>query len=353
MAFHSNSLSIPGGFSLSYTDNGPVSGSDDYTTLIILHGSAFNGRASSYAVLKKSLLIQIMYADSFERLHEYSHSRNLRTVIFNRRDYAGSSKYTDSELEDLNQGKRVFLDRLAVQLAYAVKFFIDSGIPTISANRKHGGVAIMGWSMGCATAMSLFSDKELIPGALYDELKLYVKDLVFDDPPHLVFAYAVPDQENTYDPWTDPDCKTGEEKYENFKTWVSSFYSGHNLSTGKVTDLDQSKGSSNNTISKWSDEEFGKYYDQMAAVRSELPMYVRLDVTVIDALTVFQVCFTDAGYLEGSLRSSSVFGKGQCCLPRREDHLHSVHDVQLAYAVVVRGNEETLPRASIGGGSRS
>lgn len=44
MAFQSNTVNLAGGISLFYTDNGPVSGSDDYTTLIIFHGSAVNGR---------------------------------------------------------------------------------------------------------------------------------------------------------------------------------------------------------------------------------------------------------------------------------------------------------------------
>lgn len=123
---------------------------------------------------------------SFEKLHGYAHGMNLRTVIWNRRDYAGSTRYTDAELSDLRKGREIFLDRLAVQLGQFLEQFIERvGVPKISGDHKSGGFAIMGWSMGVASAMPLFSKRHLIP---YDLLESYVKDLIiYGTPPYVLY----------------------------------------------------------------------------------------------------------------------------------------------------------------------
>ncbi|KAG6875672.1 hypothetical protein C0992_002879 [Termitomyces sp. T32_za158] len=162
MMMTSHTYTLIGDIKVFFTDSGPPPASTDYTTLIVLHGSAFTGHG-------------------FERLHDYAHRYNLRTVIWNRRDYYGSTKYTDAEIDDLNNGKKVFLDRLAIQVADFLKQYIEKeSVPKISADRKTGGFAIMGWSMGTATAMPLFSDPALISPELYALLEQYVKDLILD-----------------------------------------------------------------------------------------------------------------------------------------------------------------------------
>jgi len=223
--------------------------------LIVLHGSAFTG-------------------DGFERLHDYAHRYNLRTVIWNRRDYPGSTKYTDAELDDLNNGRKVFLDRLAIQVADFLKQYIEKeSIPKITADRKFGGFAIMGWSMGSATAMPLFSDPSLISPELYTLLEQYVKDLVLDDPPYLSFGIPLPADEKTYNPWADPDCKTPEELYQNFGYWVSSYYDHPDVS-GTIHGLNYEKRAGIPTVTTWTPEQFQRFYNEAAAVRSELRMYV-------------------------------------------------------------------------------
>lgn len=83
-----------------------------------------------------------------------SAARNLRTIIINRRDYPGSTKYSDSELEDLVKGRKVFLDRLALLLAYFLKHFVQKEkVPKISADGTRGGFSLLAWSMGTASAM--------------------------------------------------------------------------------------------------------------------------------------------------------------------------------------------------------
>ncbi|KAG6886754.1 hypothetical protein C0995_005196, partial [Termitomyces sp. Mi166 len=81
----SHTYTLTDGINIYFTDSGSPPSSTDYTTLIILHGSAFNG-------------------EGFEKMHAFAHGFNLRTVIWNRREYPGSTKYTDVEIDDLHNG---------------------------------------------------------------------------------------------------------------------------------------------------------------------------------------------------------------------------------------------------------
>ncbi|KAG6915162.1 hypothetical protein DXG01_012957 [Tephrocybe rancida] len=212
--------------------------------------------------------------DGFEKLHDYAHQYNLRIVIWNRRDYPGSTKYSDAEIDDLNNGRKVFLDRLAVQVADFLKQYIEKeSIPKISADRKFGGFAIMGWSMGTATAMPLFSDPSLLSPELYSLLEQYVKDLVLDDPPYVSFGIVLPEKEKTYDPWTDKGCKTPEEIQQNFGFWVSSYFTHPDVS-GTIHGLNHERRAEVNTITSWTPEQLQRFYNEPAAARSDVRMHI-------------------------------------------------------------------------------
>jgi len=117
--------------------------------------------------------------DVFYGLHDHVHGRNLRAVIWNRREYPGSTKYTDSEADDLTNGRKIFLDQTAALIAdFLVQFIEKEGIPEISPDHKRGGVAILGWSLGTPTALSLFSNPSAFPSEEYALLRRYVKNLV-------------------------------------------------------------------------------------------------------------------------------------------------------------------------------
>ena len=121
------------------------------------------------------------FLDGFERLHEHAHSLNLRTILWNRRDYPGSTRYTDAELEDLAEGRKVFMDKVGQQLAdFIVQFIEKEKIPQATSDFKAGGVAVMGWSMGTASVITLFSDSQLVSPEVYGVLEKYVRDLILN-----------------------------------------------------------------------------------------------------------------------------------------------------------------------------
>ncbi|EPQ56059.1 hypothetical protein GLOTRDRAFT_14287, partial [Gloeophyllum trabeum ATCC 11539] len=194
------------GTEIFFTDSGPVEGSSDYTTYVMYHGSAFTG-------------------DMFHKLLPFAANAkdNVRLVILNRRDYVGSSKYSDAELEDLNAGRKVFMERTAVEVGNFLAWFIEKNqIPRITSDGKSGGLAVGGWSIGSATPLSLFGHPEAVPKELYAKLEPYFRLLIFYDPPHLTFGYEQPPE--GYNPWTDPDFPTPLELFDNFRYWVSGYY---------------------------------------------------------------------------------------------------------------------------------
>ena len=90
--------------------------------------------------------------DTFHRLLPMAAPNNLRLVILNRRDYAGSTKYTEAELESLREGRREFLENLGLEtITFLAWFATTQDIPKLSADRKTGGFVTIGWSMGGAT----------------------------------------------------------------------------------------------------------------------------------------------------------------------------------------------------------
>lgn len=100
-------------------------------------------------------------------------------IIWNRRDYRGSTKYTDAELEDLAAGRKVFQDRLAMQLAWFLEHFVKhENTPKVSLDRKSGGFILMGWSFGNATTLSLLADPAVLPTELYERIEPYLRSLI-------------------------------------------------------------------------------------------------------------------------------------------------------------------------------
>jgi hypothetical protein len=235
---------------------------------------------------------------SFKPLLPICHQHNLRVVNWNRREYPGSTPYTDSELAEISDPAKApnFIERLGDHVSdWLVSFIHQEKIPTIRIERKSGGVAILGWSMGCATAMSIFANPKILSTEAYAFLKDYVKDLVFYgengisvstwvcnihliDPPHLAVGYgdSVPADAKVYDTWTDPDYKDPEERFKGFVYWVTSYCTDQDLNnlSLSIEALDHKKFSEERTFQDKSLEEISQFYTLEAAVRSEFPMCV-------------------------------------------------------------------------------
>lgn len=110
------------------------------------------------------------------------------------------------------------MERLGLEVAYFLLWFADThNIPKISADRKSGGFAVMGWSMGNATPMAALGYPDVIGKETYAKLDPYFRQLVLygaaqplilplfikassADPPFLAFGYDQPPE--GYNPFT-------------------------------------------------------------------------------------------------------------------------------------------------------
>ncbi|KAG6828085.1 hypothetical protein H0H92_009313 [Tricholoma furcatifolium] len=258
----SNTAHLPGGIDLFYSDSGAPLNSSDYTTVVILHGSGFNGQ-------------------NLTKLHAYAHALNLRTVIPNRRDYAGSTPYTAEDLEDLNSGRSAFLDRIGIQLAQFLLWFIKQyRVPKLSNDRQKGGIVVMGWSLGNTSALTVFSDKirRLLGDEMYGVLEEYLRDMIIYDATLFAVGWKSPpvpfEPLSTFSSSSDPS-KPGlppDEVTRNFNVWLSSYYD-HPENPQSVDELHFAQRTDLATSDSWTQDELENFSDNEAFVRSELPMY--------------------------------------------------------------------------------
>ncbi|KAF9461916.1 hypothetical protein BDZ94DRAFT_1262496 [Collybia nuda] len=259
-----HTVKVANDINIYYTDSGAPR-SNDYTTLVILHGSAFNGAV-------------------FIPLHKFAHKMNLRVVLWNRRDYCGTTKYSDEELADLKAGRQVFQDRHAFQLASFLEHFITTqDTPRLSSNRKTGGFILMGWSFGNATTMSLLANPQAVPKPLYELIEPYLMSIVVFDPPYIALGHPPPTYSGAYYPFVDPDYTGAPEKfYDYFLRWVSSHYDHLDITSRDASGLDYRKGTERWTIDGWSDEQKALCIENVAAIRTELNYLCTIHAGVVE-----------------------------------------------------------------------
>ncbi|KAF9044738.1 hypothetical protein BDZ89DRAFT_943011 [Hymenopellis radicata] len=240
------------GGQLFYTDSGAVPNSTTYKTVFLFHGSVVNGNI-------------------FRRLLPLAASNNLRVVIPNRRDYAGSTRYTNEELLLLQQGKREFFETVAANTISFISWFVKKhDVPTLSLDRTTGGIITIGWSMGTCTPLSMLAYPDAISSAMYATIEPYFKQMVLFDPPAVAFGSdTMPEY---YVPFTDPELKSPEEMLSHFGVWVSSYYDHPDFASHSAEGLENRKHGDRNSLQNMTPEDMAATLDQIAAVRSELPM---------------------------------------------------------------------------------
>jgi hypothetical protein len=108
-------------------------------------------------------------------------------VLITRRDYdshdavdsPGSTPYTNDDLEDIKAGRDIFLQRLALEVANFLIWFAETHkIPTISDDRRSGGISVMGWSIGTLGPMALLGHPHVIPKDSQQKLASYLRQVI-------------------------------------------------------------------------------------------------------------------------------------------------------------------------------
>ncbi|KAL0573129.1 hypothetical protein V5O48_008832 [Marasmius crinis-equi] len=248
-----------------FTDTGAPPDSDDYTTLITIHGFGFSGAC-------------------FESIQSQAHAYNLRVVALNRRGYHGSTPFSDQEIDAVRgpaeSDARKFFERLGLHLSlFLEKFVREEKVPPVLGRGK-GGIAVMGWSLGGLFANALFANPDAMSEERYELLEGCIKDLVLYDPGNSL-GLPIPSTlnlRNLFIPQISGDGSDPGKGFDQFIAWVTSrleYTTQDGIptiesieKTGALPKTEQ------NLADSLSRSEIERLTDAKAAIRSDMPVPV-------------------------------------------------------------------------------
>jgi hypothetical protein len=171
---------LPDGKQLTYFDSGPVEGSTTFTTLVLLHGCHFNACEAHLNFPSDDSNSVDTITDGFRHLLPLAPKFNLRLVLVQRRDYAGSTRYTDEEMSTLTSDNPiVFLCRWGQVFAHFIHYLVrNTVVCKLSDDCLMGGIAVSGWSIGNAFAMSMFYEGTGLDQEVYRDIEPYLSTLI-------------------------------------------------------------------------------------------------------------------------------------------------------------------------------
>ncbi|EKM76772.1 hypothetical protein AGABI1DRAFT_115646 [Agaricus bisporus var. burnettii JB137-S8] len=227
---------LANGVEMAYLDSGPVPDSNDFVTIVWVHGFLFN-------------------AYSIERLLPFAHQCNIRLIIVMRRDYPGSSRYTDEEMVLATENPELFFSRAGVlYLQFMHHILKNTSVCKPTMDRSKGGICLAGWSLGNSFAMCALCENELVDKKVYDDLEPYFTAYIFIEPPTVALGVRRSGEENMYDPLRAKDGM------ENFRLWITSYFNHPSPWDGTLTKLDQHGNSGRiPSISTWTDAEIERW----------------------------------------------------------------------------------------------
>ncbi|KAH9856243.1 hypothetical protein C2E23DRAFT_772694 [Lenzites betulinus] len=200
-------------------DSGVPGASNDYTTLVLVHGYAWHS-----GIFSKLIPLAVTY--------------NVRIILLNRRDYPGADAYTAAErtLVTLSPEAKDDAAEAAVAKKSGETFLRERGrelhdflvelvrnevVRPMDPTNNTGGIVISGWSFGTIWMLALLAH---VASFSASDVKLtdYMKRVVFLDPPYLAFGYP-PAPDNPYNPLFDSDIPLNDRE-KVFASWVSGYY---------------------------------------------------------------------------------------------------------------------------------
>ncbi|KAI0755809.1 alpha/beta-hydrolase [Fomes fomentarius] len=209
---------LTGGLSIAQ-DTGQIDGSKDFTTLVILHG-------------------YVWHSGSFAKLIPIAKEHNTRLVLLHRRDYPGSTPFTEEELSCLRAGPGELgeqeepeaeeKERVDGYMRDRAREVYDSlgdivkrgGVVPIQPSGT-GGIVVVGWSLA-----SIWMNVLLAYGPTFQGedvgLPKFLRRVVCYDPAYHIIGY--PRLPDGYNPFFDTSLKE-EERHEIFNRWITGYFS--------------------------------------------------------------------------------------------------------------------------------
>ena len=107
----------------------------------------------------------------------------MRFVALNRRNYPGTTPYSEEEINALVNGTKEQKDAWHRDRGHEVGIFIHNliskeNIPPISADRETGGIILLGWSAGAGDANATIAHANTLPSDIRSHLALYIRSVI-------------------------------------------------------------------------------------------------------------------------------------------------------------------------------
>ncbi|KAH9851679.1 alpha/beta-hydrolase [Lenzites betulinus] len=167
---------------LYYEDSGVPEGSNDYITVVLIHGTCFHSAV-------------------YRPLIPFAAERNLRLVLLNIRDYPGSTPYSAEDFEDLRgatlEAQERALQTRGLEIAAFVRWFIQTqDTPPIKEDpetkARTGGVSVLAWSGGTSFAVATFAHADKLDEETRRLLDAHLRTFILFDPSVTVVGHARP-----------------------------------------------------------------------------------------------------------------------------------------------------------------
>ncbi|KAF8716354.1 hypothetical protein AX14_012383 [Amanita brunnescens Koide BX004] len=177
-------------------------------------------------------------APTFKRVQDAAIKKGVRFVALNRRNYPGTTPYSEEEINALVNGTKEQKDAWHRDRGHEVGIFIHNliskeNIPPISADRETGGIILLGWSAGAGDANATIAHANTLPSDIRSHLALYIRSVIIQDSHRVMFG-GLPDPTEP-SPLID-DKVTPKERLQQFAYWVSGYFKHGDISV-QTTDV--------------------------------------------------------------------------------------------------------------------
>lgn len=124
-----------------------------------------------------------MFSAIFDKVMALAGTARVRFVAINRRDYPYSTPIPPSASGALSAGtdedKAHFLKVRGQEIAtFVARFIEEHRLPAIAEDGKTGGVALLGWSLGCAFVLAAVANIDSLQSASQSRMASHVRSLI-------------------------------------------------------------------------------------------------------------------------------------------------------------------------------
>jgi len=197
-------------------------------------------------------------------------------ICLTRRDYPGSSPYTDEEIRIIRHGSHDERAKFLNDQGVLIALFVDGIIQTLSL-AKAGGLAVIGWSLGNLFTLALRACIGDLPVDTRHRLKSHMRSFILWDPPISSLGFTSPDP---------PPRLSPDEFIATFPKSVSTHYKHVNLDSKDPSQLDKiGDPSRKSTIEAMTPEELSSSIDFTPCFNSDFPFITSFSLVLSNQRT--------------------------------------------------------------------